>query len=285
MQTKLLKFIPPHKVYVEVFGGGASLLFAKEPADVEIYNDINSGLVNFFRVLRDEEKFKEFYRKVFLTPWSREEFNFCQKNRNDCQDDIERAYRFFVSVRMSFSGTIEGGWARSLYNTNNKMAGHTSQWIGLIKKLPEIHCRIMSVQIEHCDFRKLINLYDTDKTFMYLDPPYIHETRNTTDLYKNEMDNKDHEDLVSLILSGKSKFLLSGYNHPIYKPLEDAGWQRIDFKTSCWAVGRTKSSKILGKGAALEKAARTESVWLSPNLIKGLKTKDLPLLETRECQL
>lgn len=60
MVSKLLPLIPPHHIYVEVFGGGASLLFAKEPSPVEVYNDIDSGLVNFFRVLRDPEKFARF---------------------------------------------------------------------------------------------------------------------------------------------------------------------------------------------------------------------------------
>lgn len=63
---KLLKFIPRHYTYVEVFGGGASLLFAKEPSKVEVYNDIDGEVVNLFRVLRDKEKFEEFYRKVCL---------------------------------------------------------------------------------------------------------------------------------------------------------------------------------------------------------------------------
>jgi len=51
MVAKLLKYIPPHYVYVEVFGGGASLLFAKKPSPVEVYNDIDVNLVNFFRYI------------------------------------------------------------------------------------------------------------------------------------------------------------------------------------------------------------------------------------------
>ena len=78
MVKKLLKLIPEHKIYVEVFGGGASLLFAKEPSPIEIYNDIDEGLVNFFRVLRDPEKFGKFYAKAVLTPYSRAEFYYCR---------------------------------------------------------------------------------------------------------------------------------------------------------------------------------------------------------------
>ena len=69
---KLLPLIPPHEVYVEVFGGAANLLFNKPPSKVEVYNDINSELVNFFRVLRDDVKWKILQEKLLLTPYSRE---------------------------------------------------------------------------------------------------------------------------------------------------------------------------------------------------------------------
>jgi len=67
---KILPFFPPHRIYVEPFGGGASLLLAKQPAEVEVYNDIDSGLVCLFRVLRDPDKFAQFYKKACLTPWT-----------------------------------------------------------------------------------------------------------------------------------------------------------------------------------------------------------------------
>jgi len=82
--------IPQHHTYVEVFGGGASLLFAKEPSPVEVYNDIWSDVVNFFRVLWDEEKFKRFYYFDINNPYSREEFNWCKKHYNEAKDDIEK---------------------------------------------------------------------------------------------------------------------------------------------------------------------------------------------------
>lgn len=77
MLGRLLPLIPPHHTYVEVFGGGAALLFNKEPSPVEVYNDIDGNLVNFFRVLRDPEKFQRFYQLLQLTPYSREEFRYC----------------------------------------------------------------------------------------------------------------------------------------------------------------------------------------------------------------
>ena len=71
MRTKLLPLFPPHdkyRCYLEVFGGGASLLFAKNPSTLEIYNDTDSGLFNFMNVIRDKDvMFPEFYRRTLMT--------------------------------------------------------------------------------------------------------------------------------------------------------------------------------------------------------------------------
>lgn len=77
---KIIKLFPPHSIYVEPFGGAAHVLFAKEPSPVEVYNDIDSGLVNFFRVLRDPKSFGELALLCSLTPYSREEYYYFRKN-------------------------------------------------------------------------------------------------------------------------------------------------------------------------------------------------------------
>jgi len=267
MVLRLLSYIPPHRSYVEVFGGGASLLFAKEPSRIEVYNDIDSAVVNFFRVLRDPDKFEKFYRKVCLTPYSREEFNYCLNTWRECQDDIEKAYRFYVVVRQNFGGNLNAGWGIVVTTIE---AHPARSWISTIKLLPEIAGRFSRVLIENDDFRKIIPRYDTSETFMYLDPPYIPDTRKNKKDYNFEMSLEDHQDLIDLILISKSMFMLSGYRHPIHKKLEDAGWQRIDFQTACHAAGRTRNSKFQGRGSALKHAPRTESIWLSPNTIATL---------------
>jgi DNA adenine methylase len=266
MVSKLLKFIPSHRIYVEVFGGGASLLFAKKPSPVEVYNDIDSGLVNFFRVLRDKDKFQRFYEKVYLTPYSREEFYYCKATWEDCEDEVERAYRWFVVARMSFSGKFGHSWSFNVTASGRGMAKKCSTWLGVIEELPLFHERFMTVQIEHKDFRDLIKTYDTKDTFFYLDPPYVPETRKDGK-YKHEMTEKDHEDLVEILLTIKGKAMLSGYINRIYKRLEDEGWIRHDFETACHAVGRTRQTGILGNSKAIEKHKRIESIWLSPNCL------------------
>ena len=267
MIGKLLKLIPPHKIYVEVFGGGGSLLFAKKPSPVEVYNDIDSGLVNFFRVLRDPEKFERFHKLVSLTPYSREEYYFCRDTWKDCEDEIERAYKWFVVARMSFSGDFgEGGWSYTISATSKNMASACSRWLSVIEDLPQIHQRIMRVQIDHKDFKGVFPTYDTPETLFYCDPPYVLNTRKGV-RYQYEMSLKDHEDLVKILLGLKGMVLLSGYKHPVYDPLERAGWKRIDYETACHAAGRTRLTGILGEGSAREKQPRTESVWISPNAL------------------
>jgi len=266
MTAKLLKLIPPHHTYVEPFGGGGSLLFAKKPSPVEVYNDLDSGLVNFFRVLRDPEKFERFHRLVSFTPYSREEYNFCRETWEKCEDDVERAYRWFVVARMSFGGFFGHSWGFAVTRSLRGMADPCSRWLSTIEGLPEIHARLMRVQIEHKDFREIFTIYDTPNTLFYCDPPYVPDTRRAG-TYKHEMSLQDHSKLVEILLKLKGKVLLSGYCHPVYEPLEQAGWRRYDYETACYAVGKTRKTGILGEGVAKEKQPRVESVWVLPNAV------------------
>src|SRR5690348_9349421 len=96
----LRDLLPPHQVYLEAFGGGASLLCGKAPSRLEVYNDMDGGLVHFFRVLRDPECAARLRASLDLTPYARAEFRACQATWMDAADDVERARRWFVAVTM-----------------------------------------------------------------------------------------------------------------------------------------------------------------------------------------
>ncbi len=263
--AKLLQYIPQHTYYLEAFGGGASLLFAKKPAKFEVYNDINSDLVNFFRVLRDDEKFEKFYKKVVLTPYSREEFNTFKKEYENIEDEIEKAYRFFVAVRQSFSGEKKG-WSYSLKKVNRNMASVVSKWLSIIDILPEIHERFKTVMIEHDTWEKVCERYNDwgKEGFYYLDPPYVLSTRRNGG-YEHELTDEDHERLVEWLLTkAKVKVMLSGYDNEIYKKLEENGWRKICWNVACNSAGRTRQTGMLGKGATFEKGQRREEcIWIN----------------------
>lgn len=108
----VISFFPGHKIYVESFGGAAGVLLNKEPSPLEVYNDLNSNLVTFFRVLRDKEKAAELIRRLRLTPYAREEYySFYPMPEGD---DIERARALIgrssmgIGMRMTVSDSRPG---------------------------------------------------------------------------------------------------------------------------------------------------------------------------------
>jgi len=258
LSKKLLPLMPPHKIYVEPFGGAGSLLFAKEPSPVEVYNDIDSGLVTLFRVLRDDEKFEKFYKRVLLTPYSREEYYKFLCEWQDEQDEVEKAYKYYICARMTFGGNItKGGWSFS----HNREASKALSFLSMIELLPEIHERMMRVQIEHRDFRDIFRIYDTENTFFYVDPPYIQELRKSGK-YRHELDIESHKELVQILLNLKGKSILTCYYHQVYAPLEENNWKRIDVERKTSIPGRTETER---KHHVERDTRRIETIFISPN--------------------
>ena len=216
---RLVKLIPTHRIYIEVFGGAAALLFAKQPSELEIYNDIDSNIVNFFRVLRDEAKVQRLVHLLRLTPYSREEFYFCRDNLNEPDiDDVERARRFFVVVQQSFAGDMQT-WGVSKATKNKNRARIFSN---SIDRLIHFSQRFRNVIVEHKDFEELIKQYDTPETFFYCDPPYL-GAKNVGHV----MTEHDHERLIRTLLSIRGKAMVSHYPHPLYDQLLKSGWKKI----------------------------------------------------------
>ena len=248
----LVKLLPPHRTYVEVFGGGANLLFRKPLSEVEVYNDIDGNLVNLFRVVRDEEKFRKFARKVYWTLYSREEFHYAVNRENSRDiDDIERAWCTWISTTQGYGG--RKAWPTWSYAINK---GQIESWHDLNEKLEIFHQRLRNVQIENLDFRDIIPRYDTAETLFYLDPPYYPKTREAI-IYVFEFSKKDYDDLFNILLKVKGKVMLSGYYHPAFDVLENAGWKRLDFKV------RTSCPNANAVDKEIARAERIESVWLN----------------------
>jgi DNA adenine methylase len=251
----LLEFVPPHKVYVEVFGGSGALLFAKEPSKLEVFNDIDSEVVNFFRVLRDKRKFKEFYRQVSLVPYSREEFfNFLKTL--DKGNEIERAVKFFVCVKQAFGGLLRG----TTWSYSKKTNKEVSAYLNAIENLPQVVERLRRVQIENRDYKKIFEIYDSEETFFYCDPPYVKDGRKSYYNYRYEFTLEDHREFVERVLKLKGMVLISGYEHPIYERLEKEGWGKAFY------FRRTRASF---KSRPVVK----EVVWWNQNLEEKLKSR------------
>lgn len=282
MTSKLLKLVPDTKIYVEPYGGAASLLFAREPSPVEVYNDIDNRLVGLMRVLQDPEQFEKFATRVEGTLYSQEEFREALRilHGNGQFSEEDRAWALFVAQNQGFSGWIpkyEGNWGRSFVSSRG-MASSVSAWLRRLDRLAAWHDRISRVQIDSRDALVVIKYWDSDETTQYLDPPYVLETRLYQDegghSYKEEPGIEYHSQLVELILQSKGAIVLSCYDHEVYKPLVDAGWQRTSFDVSCSAAGRKRGSKLRGTGAAKEHAARVEVVYQNPKAVQLISDRE-----------
>jgi len=245
LASKLLPLFPEHNHYVEVFGGGGGLLMAKKPSRHETYNDIDSTLYDFFKVLSDPEKFEQFYRIVMALPYSRKLHKECQKWQLET-DFIKRIAKWFVLHRENYGGF--SNWSRGVRDSEGW------KWLSIIKELPAIHKRLMPVQIENLDWRKMLKLYDSSETFFYLDPPYVPSTRRSG-VYNHEMTLEDHEELVEKVLHIKGKVMLSGYPNDIYDRLIEKDWQRQDFNWLCNAGASTQLAR--------DQRQRIECVWMN----------------------
>ena len=223
MAKDIIEIFPKHKMYVEGFGGAAHVLFRKEKSELEVYNDLHSGLYLFFKLLRENNE--EFIRKLSLTPYSREEFENSKQWMYE-DDEIEKARKFYVRTMQSVASN--GGWCYAKSKSRRGMCQSVSRWLGNIEEnLEGAIERLKEVQVENLDILELIKKYDKEDTLFYLDPPYISDTRKQKKSYDYEMTDEQHKELVDTLIGVKGKVVLSGYDHLIYNKLLDNGWSKV----------------------------------------------------------
>jgi DNA adenine methylase len=265
LARKIAPLIPQGKVYCEPYAGAASVLFHRDPAPVEILNDLNRDLVNLFRHLQDPENFRALQHRLTWTLYSLEEFRLALTILKDPDSSpADRAWAFFTAQNQGFSGcaNTEGQWSR-VFVSNRGMAGTCSRWRGRLKLLPWWHDRLSRVQIDCRDALEVIRYWDSPDTVFYLDPPYVAETRakGSRKWYRHEVDEAHHRALVKVLSNLEGQAVLSAYEHAIYEPLLYAGWELRRIETSCHAAGRTRASGLQGTGAAMRKVPRTEALY------------------------
>ena len=258
MAKDIIELFPKHHMYVEGFGGACHVLFRKERSDMEVYNDLHSGLYLFFKFIRDNNE--EFIRKLTLTPYSREEF----ENSKDWmfeEDDIEKARKFYVRTMQSVASN--GGWCYAKSKSRRGMCQSVSRWLGNIEEnLSGAIERLKEVQIENLDILDLIKKYDKEDTLFYLDPPYVPETRKQKKSYNCEMTREQHIELIDTLINVKGKVILSGYDNDIYNKLLDNGWKKVILGKFSKRGQKTNNGELT-KGK--------EFVWINYNLDEILK--------------
>lgn len=275
MVSKLVPLIPAGgRPYVEPFMGAASLFFAREPAPVEILNDIDGELVNLFRCLQDRSAFDELRHRLMWTPYARAEYaRALEIRRSGTGTPVDRAWAYFVVQNMGMGGfrnTTIGSWGRT-FTTSGGMADTTNRWLMRLSMLDAWHWRLMRVQIDQRDAIEVIQYWDNRDAIFYVDPPYHPDTRVTQDCYLSEPHADYHDRLVEVLLAAQGAVVVSGYDHQIYRRLDEAGWVRHEWRTACSAAGRVRGSRLRGAGAALAMVPRTEVAWQNPRAIELLR--------------
>jgi DNA adenine methylase len=232
--------------YLEPFFGSGCVFFCKEPSQIETINEIDGEITNLFTQIRENTE-----QLVFLvenTPWGRDDYVQAFEKSDS---PVEQARRFLVRAWFSIGSAYRD---KSSIRINIKKATGGHEYFH--QKLPEIlretSKRLKNeagryVQIENRDALQLIPKYDREDVLIYLDPPYVCETRNHKKIYSYEMSNEEHIRLLELISGLKACVLISGYDNELYRRyLKD--WNK-DTATSTDEAGNK----------------RTECLWFNYN--------------------
>lgn len=247
----IIDHFPEHRVYVEPFGGAASVLLRKKRSYAEVYNDLDFEVVNLFQVLRDQKTAKRLEELLRLTPFARAEFMLSSK---ETKDPIERARRTIIRSFMGFGADSVSNPSKTTgFRSDSNKLGTTPahDWTSYPDCIKPFTERLLGVVIENRPAQDLFLAHDTPETLFYVDPPYVAETRTKkrTKNYKHELSDDDHINLLKSIKALVGMVVISGYEHPIYEYL---GWTK--FKKNTYADGANE---------------RVECLWVNPAAVNA----------------
>lgn len=260
----IISKFPPHDTFVDVFGGGGAITFSKLPSKLDVYNDIGN-VSNFYKVLRDYGE--DLYEKLYLTPFSREEFYKC---RDSMTDTVQK---YLDSGKLLSNEMVE--WARCWYVTIMESFSHeekatswkvtktsdlANMWNTHVEDLPRFVERLRTIVVENLDFLKCLNLYDSENTLFYLDPPYVKGTRSegARGAYVHEMPIDRHGEMLKYLTTKlKGQAVVSMYAYPMYDDMltRESGWLRTSIKHP---GGIKNSHSVSGD--------REEIVWIKEHI-------------------
>lgn len=241
----ILDYIPPHGVYVEVFGGGLSVFMQKSPAKVEVVNDKSQEIVALYRHVRGAAHHLALL--LDLTPYAREEF-YSAKDRSL---SIESTRRTLVASFMGVGNSLADS-SNGFRNSASSNVSPSLSWTNYVSEFERFHNRLRGTIVECLDYKDIFNKYDSPETLWYLDPPYVFSTRSVQQAnraYNCELTDDDHRDLIERIQTLAGMVLLSGYENEIYKSLP---WKCV-----------TRESRTQRNGT------RVEMLWMNNALVKA----------------
>ncbi len=240
--SRILPLIGEHNLYCEPFIGGGAVFWAKEPSNVEVINDTNRELINFYETVQNS--FVDLEKKIRISLHSRSlhrDATAIYENPH-LFSRIDRAWAVWVLAAQSFSSMLDGSWGYDVKSptTSKKIRNKRDSFT------EEFAMRLQNVQIESTDAIRIINSRDRPDTFFYCDPPYYNSDCGHYDGYTID----DFELLLSKLASIEGKFILSSYPSPILKKYaKDNGWFQIeiiqDVTVASMTGKRKKKTEVL----------------------------------------
>ena len=231
----ILGLIPPHRIYCEPFIGGGAVFFSKTPSKVEIINDTNGEIVNFYEVLKRD--FWALQHEIEISLHSRLRHKQAQViNANpEMFDRVKRAWAVWLLTNGSYGCMIDGGFGFDKTGCCSKKLD-----IKRANFTADYAMRLQRTQIECCDALRIIRSRDTDETFFYLDPPYVGADQGHYDGYTQE----DFDALLTLLEGIQGKFLLSSFrNKSLVEFTKRNGWHSVELQMACSMTHNTKAKR------------------------------------------
>jgi DNA adenine methylase len=256
--SRIIELIPEHILYCEPFVGGAAVFFAKEPSGVEVINDTNSELINFYRVAQND--FSSLEKEVRISLHSRRLHKDASVIYNNPHmfSEVKRAWALWVLAAQSFSSILDGSWGYDIQKCTtstkirNKREGFTE----------DLAIRLQNVQIECTDALRIITSRDSKDSLFYCDPPYYNSDCGHYDGYSYD----DFKALLNALSKIEGTFILSSYPSEVLSQfICEFGWvtQSIESKVSVNKGSKGKSkTEVITTNFDPEKKARTRKLHI-----------------------
>lgn len=226
MAKEIVSLMPPHRSHLEPFFGSGGVLFNKTPSAIETINDIDGQVVNFFRVCQEQPE--QLAEALAATPYARDIFNNAHADIGTTP--LDQAIRFAVRSKMGhgFKVHTQTGFKIDVYARERSYC--VNAWNRLPQHIIEAAERLKGVQIENRPALEVIQKFNHDNVLIYADPPYLPETRTGGRMYRHEMTEQDHVELLEAMIQHKGPVILSGYASDMYD-YTLRKWDRIERKS------------------------------------------------------